>query len=188
MTAMILLSEWERSQVEFWKPIEGFQGYDVSSKGRVRSWRLRNGKPSNVWRLISIRQDRSYLSVTITGERGRRQRFVHTLVAEAFCGKPTAREVNHLSGVKTDNRDGNLVWVTRRQNIRHAFDVGLFSSRAGEANASAKLSESQVREIFLRVKAGENGAVIAKEFNVTRTTPSDIFNRKTWKHLNLGGG
>lgn len=37
MTALILLSEWEKSQIEFWLPTQ-WDGYDVSSKGNVRSY------------------------------------------------------------------------------------------------------------------------------------------------------
>ena len=188
MTAMVLLSDWMASQVEFWLPVEGFPGYDVSNQGKVRSWRAANGMPQNFPRLVHVRTDRPYQSVRLKGNEGRKSLIVHRLVAIMFTPNPNKLpEVNHLTGIKSDNRVENLAWATRRENIRHAFKHGLFKSRRGTANRSAKLSENDVREIYQRVSAGENGEVIAKEFGITRTTPSDIFNGKTWSHLNLCG-
>jgi hypothetical protein len=50
---------------------------------------------------------------------------VHRLVAVAFLGEPASPDmhVNHLNGVKDDNRLCNLEWATCSENALHAFRV-----------------------------------------------------------------
>ena len=44
-------------------------------------------------------------------------KLVHVLVAEAFIGKKTGLDIDHLDNCKTNNRIDNLEYVTRRENI-----------------------------------------------------------------------
>ena len=54
----------------------------------------------------------------------------HRLLMETFIpnifGK---KEINHINGIKTDNRLENLEWVTTSENRIHAFVTGLQVSR-----------------------------------------------------------
>lgn len=122
---------------EEWKPVVGFEKYyEVSNFGRVRSFdrRVRVGHGAHrIMRGKILRLNlnrRGYLRCNV----GVRQRFktreVHRLVAISFIPKRHGRRfVNHKNGVKTDNRVGNLEWVTKHEDNQHAQDTGLNKSR-----------------------------------------------------------
>lgn len=111
-----------------WKPVPGFEGrYEVSNIGAVRSCTrtvLKKNNRSQLVRGKQIRPSRSkdgYLRVNLNTPEGPsryRTLRIHRIVALAFI--PTedpSQEVNHLNGVRSDNRAVNLEWVTRYQNM-----------------------------------------------------------------------
>lgn len=76
-------------------------------------------------------QNSGYLVVSIDDYTTRTSKssneLVHRLVAEAFIPNPYNKEfVNHIDGNKTNNSVDNLEWCTRSENMRHAYDSGLY--------------------------------------------------------------
>lgn len=103
--------------VEIWKPVKDYPNYQVSNHGRVRGPKVIRKPGLSSW---------GYHHVNISNENGASTKKIHRLVAEAFISNPHNKPcVNHLNGIKTDNRVENLEWVTNQENARHAHDTGL---------------------------------------------------------------
>ena len=119
---------------EIWKDIKGYEGYQVSNLGRVRSLdRIdSNNHPLKGVILKSYISNSGYLLVGLYKQQKRDRKLLHRLVAEAFIPNPDNKpEIDHINTIKTDNtvflnEDGsinyektNLRWTTRKENINN---------------------------------------------------------------------
>ncbi len=119
---------------EIWKDIDGYEGYQVSNLGRVRSLdRIdNNNHPLNGVILKPYISNSGYLLVGLYKQQRCYKKLVHRLVAEAFIPNPDNKpEIDHINTIKTDNtvflnEDGsinyektNLRWTTRKENINN---------------------------------------------------------------------
>lgn len=99
---------------ENWKKIQGYENYEVSSLGRVRS--IKFGKEKILKHAMN---NRGYLYVSLC-KNGKAKSFrVHQLVAIAFLNhKPNGMKtvINHINFIRTDNRLENLEITTAREN------------------------------------------------------------------------
>jgi len=130
--------------VERWKPVLGYEGlYKVSTFGRVKT--LGNGVHKFKERILgqSI-GDVGYLVVGLC-KNGKSKKFrVHRLVATAFIKNPlNKRQVNHVKGVKTDNRVSKLEWATPKEDSQHAYKTGLLKLPPTSWNKGADNSNSR---------------------------------------------
>lgn len=100
-----------------WKDIPGWDNYQVSDGGNVRSKshklilkKTRGGRAKNYHRVM--------LTSRTETSRKRRNAYVHHLVLEAFCG-PRIDELPiacHKNDKGFDNRLANLYWGTKEDN------------------------------------------------------------------------
>ena len=116
---------------EVWREIEGFPGYEISSKGRVRCFRNFKGNITNNCRYLKplLNKDNYYYVDLYTSDRKQVHKRIHRLVADAFLGKRDDLVVNHIDGNKHNNCYENLEWVTPKENSRHASEVGLYKTK-----------------------------------------------------------
>jgi len=187
MTALILLSEFQKTEVETWKPIEGFSGYDISSLGRVRTYwtHPKNSGMGRNWMLGTtpvIKQitggvaTNGYSKVELRRNGKAFHLRVHRLVAKAFIANPENHpEVGHKNAVRHDCRAANLEWTTRRDNMIHSH---LYSNLA-----SHKVDVEAVKVIRTTPRTPGSGRVLSERYNVSASTISEIRSGKRRKFI-----
>ena len=148
-----------------WKQIDGFAGYEISSDGRVRSFK--RGKP------LVLRQylrNRGYCYVYLYCSGKYHAKLVHRLVASAFLRRVDGKsQVNHKNGIKTDNDVGNLEWVTNLENV-HAF------------NPNVKLTEMDVTEIR-ELRGIFSQRDIAAAYGISQRSVYNLHHDLSWKYV-----
>lgn len=97
-----------------WKEVCGSHGkYIVSDRGEVKS--LISKKTLK----IAVTH-KGYERVCIYYRDGRKNKYVHRLVAEAFIDKDGS-EIDHIDGNKLNNHASNLRWCSRRENMLYHY-------------------------------------------------------------------
>jgi len=172
-----------QSYKEIWKDVPGYEGrYQVSNLGRVKSLRRKDSLGRIVKEKIRAFKycKNGYHTMTLDGDTRRKTEKVHRLVLLAFKGY-SKLEVNHINGVKTDNRLENLEYCNHSSNMMHARLTGLINNK-GERSGTSKLSKDQVLEIR-SLKGHLTQSKIAEMFNVSEGQIQKILSNKRWKHI-----
>lgn len=174
------------NQNETWKDVEGFEGlYRVSDLGNVISCQKKvlsreraSGVNTRTVKSRILKPDVSatgYLRVTLaTG--GLNQRFLlHRVVAKMFIANPfNLRQVNHINGMKSDNRVVNLEWSNCSDNNKHAFATGLRTPNRG----SVKYSNETLGLIKSLVQDGMLLKDVASKMSIPVSTISSLKRRQ----------
>lgn len=172
---------------EIWKDIPNLKGwYQVSSKGRIRSFRKANGidgKRNNPINMNGAVDSYGYRVITITTNGHKTTKKLHRLVANTFIpnhkNKP---QINHINGNRDDNMVSNLEWCTQSENMQHSYK----DLEREPVIGNNILNEKDVREI--RRHASQRGRFYGKEelankYNVSKGTIQAVVNGRTWKHV-----
>lgn len=116
--------------MEEWKNIAGFENYEVSNYGNIRSKdriSIRRGHEVSLkGKLLKPRFFGGYLRVTLYG--GSRENVgyfaVHRLVANAFIpNNDNLPFINHIDENKTNNHADNLEWCTAKYNSNYGTSI-----------------------------------------------------------------
>ena len=131
-----------------WRVVPSFNLVLVSRSGQV--------KTADDGRLIKISDNGSgYKQIFLRRDGKRYVRLIHRLVAEAFIPNPEGKpEVNHIDANRWNNCVENLEWCTRKENLRHAYQIGHIprstEKQKEAARRNAKVSAQKMREGWLR--------------------------------------
>jgi hypothetical protein len=168
---------------EVWLPVAGHDLYEVSSRGRVRSWarlfqlgvRAESPKILKPYTIKSKRDGRVRLAVRLRGVSP----YVHTLVASAFHGpRGDAECCRHLDGDTVNNASSNLKWGTHVQNNQDSVEHG--TRIRGDRHHWSKLTERAV--VAIR-RSRASVCVLVARYNVSDETIRRVIRRETWRHV-----
>lgn len=182
---------------EKWLPVVGYEdSHEVSDMGRIKLKGrviIRRGNGSYYGRKITIKEkilkprleNNGYYRLNLRKQDHRQAFSVHRLVCEAFNGPaPEGKtQVDHINGIRTDNRADNLRWTSPMENIHHSINAGRINV-VGSSNPAAKLTDKQVLEICdLLDNSLFYQEEIAQMYNTTQSVISAINVGSNWNHL-----
>lgn len=117
--------------IEIFKDIQGYEGYQISNLGNVKS--LKFGKERI---LKPAKNHKGYLYVVLSKQGKGKSYLIHRLVTKAFIPNPqNLPQVNHKDENKNNNIVDNLEWCTNEYN----HNYGTRNQRVGESKSKPVL-------------------------------------------------
>jgi len=184
MSLFKYIEEWAQDNKTTYKSLDfmGYPKYKVGNDGSVWSC-CSGGGVYKGWHQLKSVSSCGRMLVNLNKDGKDKTYAVHRLVLFAFVGPPpSGLEGCHYDGNHKNNQLGNLRWDTPKANEadkkRHGTD------NTGERNPSAKLTESDVREIralYAEKKFSMNG--LARKYGVALGTIAPLLHRQTWKEV-----
>lgn len=177
---------------EVWMSIPGFDGYEASSLGRVRSW-IKKGRKTTQKYLSQpivmahhVHGVSGYATVSLIapGRRKGLTRTVHSLVCETFHGpRPDGCVVRHFpDNDRLNCRADNLSWGSPTENQRDRIFHG--TKMFGAHHPNATLIEGNVRVVLMLLSEKvDTGAGIGRAMGMNMPTVSRIKTGAAWSHL-----
>ena len=167
-----------------WKQSPSIELLELSDTGLARN--------KYTGRIYKYSEDRfGYYKLNITIDRVQIYNYAHRLICEAFHG-PSELTVDHINGIRKDNRPDNLRWLSRYENtyiatkgLKRSLEQRKIMSlgTSGEKSHHTTLTNQQVKEIKRKLMFDMPRKDIMKEYGVTASILSGIKSGKNWKYV-----
>ena len=168
---------------EIWKEldIDVFGGlYKISNHGRCFSYNENK-------HIKSYDNGNGYMFFRLSNGTDHKNFYVHRLVGIYFIENKFSKEqINHINGIKSDNRVENLEWCTRSENQIHRYNV---------LNKHSKQKGNPLKNNFKKVALYDNENKIIETYeslraaslglNINYTNLSSILNNKRLSNINI---
>lgn len=179
---------------EEWRPVPGWEHYEASSLGRIRS-KDRIGRCGTYMRRYRGRvlrprvagKDANQLAVTLCDDGVKAQVAVRRIVAAAFLSMTLSGDdvVYHINGDRRDCAVDNLR-VGRRLDVA-VHKIARGAQPIGESCHNAKLTRHDVREIIDLLADGcMSHSAIAERYSVSPSTVGLIGRGDRWGYVEYG--
>lgn len=180
--------------METWLPVKDFENlYEISNTDILRSLdryvKSGYGRQSfKKGKIVKLGYDKNgYRKIILYNGSIKKDWRVHRLVGMHFIPNPENKPfINHKDEDKENNNDWNLEWTTGKENIQHAWKIGLSTNNhsKGEKCNFSKLKKEDVEWIRANYtqKHGESKK-LGEKYGITGGNISLIIKNKIWQNL-----
>jgi len=174
--------------MEVWKDVKNYEGiYKISNTGKVKSLEriivFGNKSALRPEKILKTRYGKvGYEYCILSDNKVKKTLKIHRLVALHFVPNPdNKKQVNHKDGNKANNNDWNLEWNTPKENIKHAYKIGLRKGIRGIKSHLSKLTEDNVLNIRKEYLTGNiSQGKLGNKYGVSQGQIQRIVKNKNW--------
>lgn len=143
---------------EIWKDVIGYEGkYIISNTNKIISLDFkRTGVRKQMIPRIGTT---GYYMIVLCKDGKPKNHRMHRLIEKAFIPNPENKgDINHIDGNKLNNHISNLEWNTRKENINHAYRIGLSKN----SDFAIKMFKERFSKKVINIITGEEYASITE--------------------------